>query len=100
MSNLGGVEEVHGALEHPRAGLVDLAVPVPIAHRPEQVVLRASKGLSKVARARPDRSAAKTTAPSLRPVRCSEEACAGGAAAHSRPLPLLILSPALTPFAP
>jgi hypothetical protein len=34
------------------AGLVELAVPVPIAHRPEQAVLRASKGLSKVARTR------------------------------------------------
>ncbi|MDP3231570.1 MAG: lantibiotic dehydratase [Myxococcales bacterium] len=34
------------------AGLVDLAVPVPISHRPEEVVLRAAKRLSKVARTR------------------------------------------------
>lgn len=34
------------------AGLVDLAVPVPIAHRPEEAVLHAAKRLSKVARTR------------------------------------------------
>lgn len=34
------------------AGLVELAVPVPIAHRPEDAVLRAAKSLPKVARER------------------------------------------------